>query len=84
MFSKKIVPDFTPRVTKIQKPVVYTAPLQPPVSIPEKISISESQKLPIFVPPIEAPSIKSEPQPPPTVKRVTFQSASAPLFLFQP
>jgi len=78
MKKKVIIPDFTPRVVKVQKPVIYTAPLQSPVSIPEKILISESDKLPIFVPPPEAPSIKSQPQPPPTIKRVTFQSASAP------
>ena len=51
MFSKKIVPDFTPRIAMAQKPIVYSAPLQPPVSIPEKILISESQKIPYIPPP---------------------------------
>lgn len=78
MKKKVIIPDYTPRKSIIQKPIIASAPLQNEVNLPLRISISESQKLPIFVPPPEAPSIKSQPQPPPTVKRVTFQSASAP------
>lgn len=78
MKKKVIIPDYTPRKSVAQKPTVYSAPLQNEVNLPLRISISESQKLPIFVPPPEASSIKSQPQPPPAVKRVTFQSASAP------
>jgi hypothetical protein len=75
MFSKKIVPDFSPRVAPlIQKPVVYSAPLQPPVSIPEKILISDSEKLPIFVPPVIPPSVTAP-------KVVTF--AENPVMIFE-
>jgi hypothetical protein len=75
MFSKKIVPDFSPRVAPlIQKPVIYTTPLQPPVSIPEKILISDSQKLPIFVPPVIPPPVTAP-------KVVTF--AENPVMIFE-
>ena len=74
MFSKKIVPDFTPRVATIQTPVIYTTPLQPPTSIPEKILISDSQKLPIFVPPVIPPPVTAP-------KVVTF--AENPVIMFE-
>ena len=51
MFSKKIVPDFTPRIAMAQKPIVYTAPLQAETSLPSQILISESQKIPYIPPP---------------------------------
>lgn len=57
MFNKKIIPDFTPRSAVKSEPIVYSAPPQAPVSAPEKIIISDSQKLPIFVPPVLPPPV---------------------------
>ena len=47
MFSKKITPDFTPRKVQVQKPVKYTPTPQTPVSMPERILISESTLPPL-------------------------------------
>ena len=51
MFNRKIVPDFTPRKSVVQKPIVYSAPLQQETSLPTQILISESQKIPYIPPP---------------------------------
>jgi len=77
MFNKKIVPDFTPRRAVPQKSVVYSTPLQEAVSLPSQILISESQKLPIFVPPkapLEQASVVAH-------KSVSF--ASEPVIIFE-
>lgn len=69
MFNKKIIPDYSKRKVTPQAPVQYTTPVQVPEAR-ERISISKSQELPLFVPP---------PQPPPIIRQVVQPPPQIPL-----
>jgi hypothetical protein len=67
MFNKKIVPDFSPRkAVKINK-AVYSVPVQE-THLPEKILISDSEKMPLIAPVVPPPPVKSHTAP----KQVAF------------
>lgn len=51
MFTKKIVSDFSPRISISTTAAVYALPPTHDTSVPERILISESQKPPIVAPP---------------------------------
>lgn len=70
MFSKKIVPDFTPRRVISHTPVIASAPPQPEEALPERILISESTKPPPVKaqPPASIYSHSLVVPPPPLVK----------------
>jgi len=74
MNKKVIVPDFSPRKHTPQAPIVTVGATQSPGAFPEKILISESQKLPyVAPPPPPAPVIRHVP-PPAAPKYVTLEN----------
>jgi hypothetical protein len=74
MNKKVIVPDFSPRKHTPQAPIVTTSQPQSIGVFPEKILISESQKLPyVAPPPPPAPVIRHVP-PPAAPKYVTLEN----------
>ena len=74
MKKKVIVPDFSPRKHTPQAPIVTTSQPQSIGVFPEKILISESQKLPyVAPPPPPAPVIRHVP-PPAAPKYVTLEN----------
>lgn len=84
MKKKVIIPDFTPRKNTPQKPIIASAPIQNIEGLPDRIQISESQKLPIFVPPPPPPSITRLEAPAPQQKYITLESARASSLTVQP
>lgn len=84
MKKKVIVPDFTPRKSTPQKPIIASAPIQNIEGLPDRILISESQKLPIFIPPPPPPSIIRQQAPPLPQKYITLESARGPSLTVQP
>lgn len=80
MFSKKITPDFTPRKVHVQKPVNYAPTPQPPVSMPERILISEST-LPPLAPVPKPPPIMYQALPHQSPKPVMAKPSKTPTLL---
>ena len=74
MFNKKIVSDFRPRTAVPQTPVNYTVPLETTAALPERIIISESNKIPL--PPVR-------PTPGPVIRHEVIPSIQKPLINFQ-
>lgn len=58
MFNKKIVPDFSPRRAVKTNTVTYSVPVQE-THIPEKILISESEKIPLVSFAVAPPPVQS-------------------------
>lgn len=67
MFNKKIVPDFSPRQSVKINTVSYSVPVQE-THLPEKILISDSEKLPLILPVVPPPRVQSHTAP----KKVAF------------